>query len=227
MAPITELTKKREFEWNEAAQRAFEKVFEVECDASGIGIGAVLIQEGKPVSYFSEKLNGAKLNYSTYDIEFYAVVRGLDHCSKYKDGKSNVVVDALSRRSYLLSMVDAKILGFEQLKEYYKDDPDFSSEMENPTSQFVRQEGFLFKVERCATCQKAKGHFKRGLYTPLMVPDRSWDSASMDFIVGLARTPRGKDSIMVVVDRFSKMARFAACNKTYDAVRVADRKSSS
>jgi hypothetical protein len=86
-SPLNELIKKGvDFEWGNSQEDVFQelkkkrlteapvlilpdftKTFEVECDASGIGIGGVLMQQGKPIEYFSEKLGGGQLNYSMYD----------------------------------------------------------------------------------------------------------------------------------------------------------------
>jgi hypothetical protein len=55
----------------------FDKMLKLECDASDLGIGGVLLQGGKPVAFFSEKLSGPSLNYSTYDKELYTLVRVL------------------------------------------------------------------------------------------------------------------------------------------------------
>ncbi|GKA14810.1 transposon ty3-I gag-pol polyprotein [Tanacetum coccineum] len=57
---------------------------------------------------------------------------------------------------------------------------------------------------------------------PLPVPVTPWEEISLDFIIGLPRIQRQKYSIMVVVDRFSKIAHFIACHTTYDAVQVAN-----
>lgn len=101
VAPITDCIRKKDFEWSKAANRTFLelkdkmiqapimklldffKVFEVAFDALGAGIG-VLSQENYQVAFFSEKLNDAKLRYSTYDKEFYAVVQALRYWRYYR-----------------------------------------------------------------------------------------------------------------------------------------------
>ncbi|KAH9667915.1 Endonuclease [Citrus sinensis] len=317
VAPVTECLKGEGFKWTNETQESFDiikrkvteapvlslpdfsKVFEVECDASNTGIGAVLSQERKSVAFFSEKLNDSRRKYSTYDKELYAICRALNHWSQYLLSRPFILFSNHEALKFINSQqkfsrkhagwveflqaynftIKHK-LGFEILKELYKDDSFFGKiwrECENGSyDQYQLHDGFLFKgnhlcipqcslresiimeahgsavgghfgrdktlaclqgnfywpkmdkdvvhhVQGCKICHIAKAHGQNtGLYNLLPVPEAPWEDVSLDFVVGLPRTQRNKDSVMVVVDRFSKMAHFVPCNKTLDASYVAD-----
>ena len=75
--------------------------------------------------------------------------------------------------------------------------------------------------DKCIPCRKAKSRTQpHGLYTPLPVPTKQWVDISMDFILGLPRSKQVRDSIFVVVDRFSKKTHFIPYHKTNDATNI-------
>jgi hypothetical protein len=79
------------------AQPDIEKSFDVYCDASGIGLGCVLTQEGQVIVYASRQLHRHEEHYPTHDLELSAVVHALkiwhhyllgNVCHMYTDHKS-------------------------------------------------------------------------------------------------------------------------------------------
>ena len=78
-------------------------------------------------------------------------------------------------------------------------------------------------VETCDECQrnKAPTHAPYGLLNPLPIPTRNWEQVSMDFITQLPPTEDGYDSILVCVDKLSKMAHFIATHTTATAMDIA------
>ena len=108
-APLTDLTKKGAFIWTPEAHNCFEmfklimttcpvlalpnfsKPFELQCDASGEGIGAVLMQDKHPIAFESRKLRGPERGYSIYDKEMLAIMHALAKFRQYLVGSKFVV----------------------------------------------------------------------------------------------------------------------------------------
>src|SRR6185369_8213855 len=132
--PMTELLKKGvKFVWDEKCEKAFHtlrehltttpvlaqpdntKPFDVYCDASGTGLGCVLMQDNRVIAYASRALQPHEQNYPTHDLELAAVIhadlnmrqrrwleliKDYDLEVHYHPGKANVVADALSRKAH-------------------------------------------------------------------------------------------------------------------------------
>jgi hypothetical protein len=144
-APLTALLKKNSFVWSEKAEAAFRhlkelmstppvlglpdftKKFIIECDASGAGIGAVLMQNGRPLAYLSQALKGKSLFLSTYEKELLSLVMAVQKWRHYLLGQSFVVRTDQQALKYLWEQRVgtpaqqkwvSKLLGYDFMVEY-------------------------------------------------------------------------------------------------------------
>jgi len=144
-SPLTDLLKHDAFTWNEAAQRAFlalkqamlaapvlslpdfSKYFVIETDASNVGIGAVLMQEGHPLAFFSKKLGPKLQAASVYIKELHAITESVLKWRQYLLGHFFVIrTDHKSIKELLQQVIQTpdqqsyvrKLLGFQFRIEY-------------------------------------------------------------------------------------------------------------
>ena len=107
---LRELNKKNtEFTWNATYDRAFRQVklhvanavtlkyfdpqapIVIECDASGVGVGGVLLQNGQPVMLISQALTDTRKHYSNIESELLALVIVIEHLHHYVFGRQFMV----------------------------------------------------------------------------------------------------------------------------------------
>ena len=72
----------------------------------------------------------------------------------------------------------------------------------------------------CAVCavSKSSSEMPAGLLVPMPIPERTWDSVGVDFTGPLPVTARGNNSIMAMVDRFTKLLKLKACTTSITGI---------
>ncbi|GJY35152.1 putative reverse transcriptase domain-containing protein [Tanacetum coccineum] len=233
-APRTLSEKSKTFDWGEEQKNGFQtlkdklcnapvlalpnglKDFVVYCDASGLGLGCVLMQRGKVIAYASRQLKIHEKNYTTHGLDLGAVIElfsDYDCEIRYHPGKANVVANALSRKE----IVKPKRKGLDEMIE-------------------LRNDGALYYLDQIwiplkgdvRTLIMDETHNSKYFIHPgadkmyYDLRDRYWSPGmKKDIAVYLPRTSSRHDTIWVIVDRLIKSAHFLPMREDFKMDRLA------
>ncbi|GKE85377.1 putative reverse transcriptase domain-containing protein [Tanacetum coccineum] len=212
---LTILTKKsKTFDWDEEQENAFQTLkdklcnapvlalpdgpedFVVYCDASGLGLGCVLMQRNKRgIDEMIELRNDGVLYY-------------LDRIPvPLKGDVRTLIMDEAHKSKYSVHPGADKM--YYGLRDRY-----WWPGMKKNIAVYV---------SRCLTCLKVKAEHQRpsGLLQQPEIPEWKWEGIAMDFITKLPRTSSGHDTVWVIVDRLTKSVHFLPMRENYRMDRLA------
>nr|GEZ87963.1 reverse transcriptase domain-containing protein [Tanacetum cinerariifolium] len=228
--------KKVMFDWGDKQEAAFQLLkqelcsapilalpegaedFVAYCDASHKGLGAVLMQREKVISYASRKLKIHEKNYTTHDLELGAVVKerikplrvqalvmtiGLDLPKQILRAQTE------GKKPENLKKEDVGVM----LIENSKDPEKFRKEKLEPHTDetlCLNNRSWLpcYGDLRALIMVKAEHQKPSGLLVQPEIRQWKWDNITMDFATKLPKTSSGYDTIWVIVDRLTKSAHF-------------------
>ncbi|GJV05696.1 putative reverse transcriptase domain-containing protein [Tanacetum coccineum] len=199
---LTILTQKcKTFDWGKEQELAFQtlkdklcnapilalpdgpKNLVVYCDASGLGLGCVLMQRGKVIAYASRQLKIHEKNYTTHDLELGRIWVPL------KGGMRTMIMDEAYKSKYFVHPGADK--RYYDLRDMY-----WWPGMKKDIAVYVN---------RCFTCLKVKAEHQRpsGLLQQPKIPKWKWERIAIDFVTKLPRTSSGHDDYKM--DRLARL----------------------
>nr|GEY76858.1 putative reverse transcriptase domain-containing protein [Tanacetum cinerariifolium] len=232
---MTKLTQNKvKFEWGDKQEAAFQLLkqklcsapilalpegsedFIVYCDASNKGLGAVLMQIEKVISYASRHLKIHEKNYMTHDLELRAVVGMLVENSRDPE---KVRMEKLEPRADgTLCLNDMSWLPCNGnlrtviMHESHKSKYFIHSGSDNMYKDMKKlywwpnmKADIATYVSKCLTCAKVKVEHQKpsGLLVQPKIPEWKWDNITMDFVTKLPKSSQGYNTIWVIVDRLT------------------------
>ncbi|GKA02724.1 putative reverse transcriptase domain-containing protein, partial [Tanacetum coccineum] len=198
--PLTILTQKcKTFDWGEEHKLCNAHVlalpdgpedFVVYCDASGLGLGYVLMQRGKVIAYASRQLKIHEKNYTTHDLELGAAVFSLKiwryylYRTKSVGDVRTLIMDKAYKSKYSLHPGADKM--YYDLRDMY-----WWSGMKKDIAVYQHE-----------------------------IPEWKWERIAIDFVMKLPRTSNGHEAIWIIVDRLTKSAHFLPIREDYKMDRL-------